>query len=313
MVRQSRAVTEGEPRSLGQARREFLRSLRAERGLSPHTLAAYSSDLRQFVEWAQRGKVLDLVQVDRRLLRRFVALLGQRHLARRSIARKMSAVRSLLGWAVDHDLLDSNPANDVAVPKLNRPPPRVLKATEVERLCELPPVDEPAGVRDRALLELLYGSGLRVSELCGLDIGDIDLVDLTVRVLGKGSKERLVPVGEPAVYALRLYLDGSRARLMEQSSNPPEPSALFINARGGRLGPRSVRARIGKYLLAEGERPVGPHALRHSFATHLLDNGADLRSVQELLGHESLATTQIYTHVSTERLRAVYKRSHPRA
>jgi integrase/recombinase XerC len=159
---------------------------------------------------------------------------------------------------------------------------------------------------------LLYGSGLRVSEVCGLDLGDIDLASGAVRVLGKGRKERLVPMSGPACRALRAYLAGARAGLLARGT-PSQPEALFLNARAGRLGPRSVRRIVTKYTSAEGVRPVGPHALRHSFATHLLDAGADLRSVQELLGHESLGTTQIYTHVSDERLRAVYEQSHPRA
>jgi integrase/recombinase XerC len=168
-------------------------------------------------------------------------------------------------------------------------------------------------VRDRAALELLYGSGLRVGELCALDLEDVDLRAMAVRVTGKGRKERRVPISRPAAAALRAYLSGARSELLAAKEVVPEPHALFINARSGRLSPRSVRAILARYLKAEGRSPVGPHALRHSFATHLLDNGADLRAVQELLGHESLATTQIYTHVSTERLRAVYEQSHPRA
>jgi integrase/recombinase XerC len=162
------------------------------------------------------------------------------------------------------------------------------------------------------VLEVLYGSGVRVAELCGLDVDDADLHARTLRVIGKGRKERRVPVGEPARRALRVYVSDARRALMERAGGG-DTAALFLNSRGRRLGPRSVRALMAKYLRAEGEAPVGPHALRHSFATHLLDGGADLRAVQELLGHESLATTQIYTHVSTERLKAVYERSHPRA
>jgi integrase/recombinase XerC len=162
-------------------------------------------------------------------------------------------------------------------------------------------------------LEILYGSGLRVSELCGLDLEDLNLKAQTVRVLGKGRKERVVPLSGPATAAVRAYLTGPRLDLLGRASHPPEPGALLINARGGRLGPRSVRALLDKYLRGEGRGDVSPHDLRHSFATHLLEGGADLRSVQELLGHESLATTQIYTRVTVERLKAVYEQSHPRA
>ncbi|MGH2733976.1 MAG: tyrosine recombinase XerC [Actinomycetota bacterium] len=305
--------TMGSGVTIGDGIEGFLRAARAERDLSPHTLAAYSSDLGQFAEWAGRGRVELLADIDRRLLRRFVASLGQRGLARRSIARKVSALRSMLAWAAKHRLMEASPARDLVTPKLDKPLPRVLKASEAGALCELPPGDDAFGLRDRAVLEVLYGSGLRVSELCGLDLDDLDLVAGAVRVMGKGRKERRVPLSDPACEALRAYLGGPRASLLGRSDHPPDPHALFVNTRAGRLGPRSVRSLLEKYLRAEGAPPVGPHALRHSFATHLLDNGADLRTVQELLGHESLATTQIYTHVSTERLRTVYEQSHPRA
>lgn len=281
----------------------------AERDLSPHTIAAYRSDLEQFAEWAARSKVASLDKIDRTLVRRFVAFLGQRHLARRSIARKVSALRSLLRWAVDRDLVPSNAAADVTVPKLDRPLPRVLKKDEAVRLVELPPDDEPVGLRDRAILEILYGSGLRVSELCGLDIDDLDLRGGMVLVTGKGRKQRRVPLSHPARRAVRTYMSEARAVLVGDRAG----GALFVNKRGTRIGPRSIRALITRYLGAEGAPPASPHALRHSFATHLLDGGADLRAVQELLGHESLSTTQFYTHVSTERLKAVYEKSHPRA
>lgn len=290
----------------------FLRAARAERDLSPHTLTAYAGDLGQFAEWAARGRVAELADVDRLVLRRFVAYLGQRGLARRSIARKVSALRSMLNWAAGRGFIDSSPARELITPKLDKPLPRALKASEAGALCELPPGDDPEGLRDRAVLEVLYGSGLRVSELCGLDVDDLDLVAGLVRVLGKGRKQRRVPLSEPACEALRAYLGGARASLLARRDQPAEPHAVFVNARAGRLGPRSVRSLLEKYLRASG-RSASPHDLRHSFATHLLDNGADLRAVQELLGHESLATTQIYTHVSTERLRIVYEQSHPRA
>ena len=293
---------------IARASESFLRTLTAERDLSPNTVAGYRSDLAQFAEWAGRGGTHSLDQVDKKVIRRYIAWLSQNRYARRSIARKASAIRSLFQWAVLHGLIDSSPTAGVAAPKLDRPLPKVLKSSDASRFVELPPIDDPTGVRDRALLELLYGSGLRVGEACGLDVDDLDTRHGAVTVTGKGRKQRRVPLTEPSVGALDDYLD-LRATLLRESSTP----ALFLNARGTRLSPRSVRAIVTRYATAEGMGRLSPHALRHSFATHLLDGGADLRAVQELLGHENLATTQIYTHVSMERLKAVYEQSHPRA
>jgi tyrosine recombinase XerC len=291
---------------------EFLRAARVERDLSAHTLSAYASDLEQFVEWAGRSHVSDLTSVDRRFLRLFIAYLSQRGYARRSIARKRSVLRSLLRWAAARDVIPSNPADDLRAPKLDKPLPRVMKAADATRLCELPPPDDATGIRDRAIIELLYGSGLRVSELCGLDVDDIDATRNTLVVMGKGRKERQIPMTAPAAAAVRTYLSEARSSFLAGQAHE-DRHAAFLNKRGGRIGPRSVRALLKKYVVGGGLAPLSPHGLRHSFATHLLDNGADLRSVQELLGHANLSTTQIYTHVSTERLRAVYEQSHPRA
>jgi integrase/recombinase XerC len=291
----------------------FLRAARVERDLSPHTLAAYTSDLRQFTEWAARSHVTNPAGVDRKLLRRYVAFLSERGLARRSIARKASAVRAFLKWTALQGIITMDPSVGLNVPKLDRPLPRVLKAADASALCELPPLDDPIGVRDRAVLELLYGSGLRVAELCGLDLDDLDLLSGTMRVLRKGRKQRQLPISKPGRLALAAYLRDARGQLVERAKQATGGSAVFLNARGRRLGPRSVRSLLEKYVRADGMRHASPHSLRHSFATHMLDGGADLRAVQELLGHDSLATTQIYTHVSSERLRAVYEQSHPRA
>ena len=295
--------------SLQRAADDFLTSLRAERDLSPHTVDAYRSDLAQFIEWAHRARIDTLADVDRRVMRRYVAFLSERRYARRSIARKASAVRSLLRWAVVHDLIAANPAEGVAAPKLDQPLPKVLRAADAARLMELPPDDDAIGARDRAILELLYGSGLRVSELCGLDIGHVHLRAGRLRVTGKGRKERQLPMTPQAGDAIDRYLREARPQLLPEGG---ATDALFLNSRGNRIGPRSVRTVVTRYT-RETTGGIGPHALRHSFATHLLDGGADLRSVQELLGHENLATTQIYTHVSMERLKAVYEQSHPRA
>lgn len=301
------------PTSLKDAAAAFLRACEAERDLSPHTLAAYRRDVDQLAEWLERGGVTTLDGIDRLALRRYVAFLDSRGLARRSIARKVSAVRSMLAWAVTHDLVETNVAEDVPVPAPHRTLPKVMRASEAARLCELPPEDEPIGQRDRGILELLYGSGLRVAELCSLDVDDVDTGAARVRVMGKGRKQRQVPLSEPACRAVETYVGDGRKALLRPATPAEARHALFLNSRGGRLGPRSVRSMLVRYLSAEGAAPVGPHALRHSFATHLLDGGADLRVVQELLGHASLATSQIYTHVSTERLKAVYERTHPRA
>jgi integrase/recombinase XerC len=298
---------------ISEAAHDFLRALAAERDLSPHTVSAYRSDLEQFAEWAARARVTELDRIDRKLIRRYVSYLSESRYARRSIARKASALRSMLKWAVIHDLIPANPAEDVGAPKLDRPLPKIVKAAEAARLCELPPSDDPVGIRDRAILELLYGSGLRVAELCSLDLADIDLRRESVQVTGKGRKDRFVPMSDSARGSLAAYIQDARAALIRDKGDRQATDALFLNSRGTRLGPRSVRSLVTKYCTADGLLPMTPHGLRHSFATHLLDGGADLRAVQELLGHENLATTQIYTHVSTERLRAVYEQSHPRA
>jgi integrase/recombinase XerC len=300
------------PITIDEASAQFLRAAKAERDLSPHTLDAYGRDLGAFAEWTRRSSSRPpLAGIDRSLMRRYLAYLSERRYARRTVARKMSAVRSLLAWSLRQGWIAANPAEDVAAPKLDHPLPRVLKARDASRLCELPPGDDATSARDRALLELLYGSGLRVGEACALDLDDLDLEHRAVTVTGKRRKQRKLPLSEPATNALLVYVREARPELLGAQESPPP--AVFVNTRGGRLGPRSVRAVIERYARAEGMGPVNPHALRHSFATHLLDGGADLRSVQELLGHENLATTQIYTHVSTERLRAVYEQSHPRA
>jgi integrase/recombinase XerC len=257
-----------------------------------------------------RSRIEDLEEIDRRLLRRYIAWLSERRYARRSIARKASAIRALLRWALIHDLIGANPADGLAAPKLDRPLPKVLKEDDAATLVELPPDDGPRGVRDRAMLELLYGSGLRVAELCGLDMGDVSIRDGRLQVTGKGRKERLLPMTQSACDSVRTYVNEARPQLLRDGAEATD--ALFLNSRGTRIGPRSVRAIVTRYS-GEVSGAIGPHALRHSFATHLLDGGADLRTVQELLGHENLATTQIYTHVSMERLKTVYEQSHPRA
>ena len=266
------------------------------------TRRAYVSDVTLFAEWMSRSGVEGPAGVDRLQLRRYLAYLGTRQLARASIARKAAALRCYFSWQVRQGHLDTDPARSLRAPSGGGRLPRVLSSGEVTSLLDVP-TGTPVDRRDVAVLELLYAAGLRVSELCGLDRGDIDLRGRTVTVLGKGSKQRRVPIHNAAVDALAAWFDEGR----DDMDGPSE--AAFVNRRGGRLGPRDVR----RILDRRSASPTHPHALRHTYATHLLDGGADLRVVQELLGHASLATTQVYTHVSKERLRAVYGDTHPRA
>jgi len=276
-------------------------------GRSPATRTAYVSDVTAFAEWVSRAGVEGPESVDRMHLRRYLASLSTRKLARATIARRAAALRCYFSWLVRQGRLEADPARSLRAPSGGGRLPRVLSGGEMDALLDVPVVDGTAGTpwdrQDLAVLELLYAAGLRVSELCGLDRGDVDLRERTVTVLGKGSKQRRVPIHDAAAAALRGWLESGR----EDVDGPP--GAVFVNRRGHRLGPRDVR----RILDRRAASPTHPHALRHTYATHLLDGGADLRVVQELLGHASLATTQVYTHVSKERLRAVYGETHPRA
>lgn len=288
----------------------FLRHLSAERDLSEHTVAAYRRDLDQYFEFCRRARS-DPVAATHQTVRRFLAWLTTRGMARASVHRKAATLRSFYRFCVRRGARADNPATVVSTPKRASLLPAVLKRAQVEILIELPPGDDPAGVRDRAILELLYGCGIRVGELTALDMDELDFSRGQVRVLGKGRKERIIPMGEPASDALRTYLAKARSSFMRDGS---PPAALFYNRRGNRIGQRDVRAVVTKY--AREAVPGGktsPHTFRHTYATHLLEGGADLRTVQELLGHVDLRTTQIYTRVSRERLRQVYELTHPRA
>jgi integrase/recombinase XerC len=271
-------------------------------GRSPATRTAYRGDVAAFAEWVGRSGVTAPGAVDRLHLRRYLASLGTRRLARATVARKAAALRAYFSWLLRQGRIGSDPARSLRAPGGGGRLPRVLSGGEVATLLDAPP-QSALDRRDLAVLELLYAAGLRVSELCGLDRGDVDLRGRTVTVLGKGSKQRRVPVHDTAVAALRAWFEGGRDDM------PGPPEAAFVNQRGARLGPRDVRRILDRRAAA----PTHPHALRHTYATHLLDGGADLRVVQELLGHASLATTQVYTHVSKERLRSVYEETHPRS
>jgi integrase/recombinase XerC len=282
----------------------FLEYLGVERGASPHTLRSYAADLTEFTRFLTDEKIGGLPDVDTRAVRAYVARLHQRRLSKATVARKLAAVRSCFRFLARRGALPANPARQVRSPRLGRRLPSFLPVDEATVLLNAPPEPSAAGARDRALLELLYASGLRVAEGCGLDLDDLDEARRTVRVVGKGDKERVVPVGETALEALAAHL-AMRGR---------QRGPLFLNARGGRLTPRSahriVRARARQVGI---DQRVTPHTLRHSFATHMLGAGADLRLIQELLGHSRLSTTQRYTHVSPEHLMRVYDRAHPRA
>ena len=282
----------------------FLEYLAVERGASAHTLAAYARDLRELEGFLARADRRGLEAADRHDIRGWLAWLHTRGLARASVARKLSSARSCFRFLVRRGVLDENPARQVRSPRRAVRLPNVLPKDESKELLDRPPATSLAGLRDHALLELLYATGIRVAECCGLDHADLDRRQGVVRVLGKGRREREVPVGEAALAALEAYRARSGTR----------DGPLFTNLRGGRLTPRSVHRLVRRLARAAGiERRVTPHTLRHSFATHMLGEGADLRLIQELLGHRRLSTTQRYTHVSPERLMRVYDAAHPRA
>ncbi|HLA23963.1 MAG TPA: tyrosine recombinase [bacterium] len=286
----------------------FLRVLEGERGVSPHTLIAYRRDVGRFVRFLRRENVGAWDAVTAPIARRYVASLDRR-LARSGIARNLSALRTLFRFLYREGKVSQNPLALITAPKQAPRLPEVLTPDEVAAMLGAPDTSAPAGLRDRALLELLYATGLRVGELVSLRLADLSLAD-ELRVLGKGRRERIVLMGAPAQEALARYLDEGRPKLIRGR----DPGYVFLNGRGGVLTDRGVRVILDRCLrqAALGRR-ISPHVLRHTFATHLLDGGADLRSVQELLGHVNLSTTQIYTHVSRDWLKRVYDRAHPRA
>jgi integrase/recombinase XerC len=285
----------------------FAQSLTAA---ATNTVVAYRTDLVAFSAWAERSGHMDPSTVDRLVLRRYLAHLSTRRYAKRTIARKAAALRRYFDWCRRTGRITADPARRLSAPGGDARLPRVLSQAELTALLDKPPAavedDEgPIRCRDDAVLELLYGSGLRVSELCGLDVRDLDVGRRVVTAWGKGAKQRQVPMSPPAAQAVARWLADGRAALAKAHSPAP---AAFLNRRGCRLGPRDVRRIIDR----RAAEPTHPHALRHSFATHLLDGGADLRVVQELLGHTSVRTTQVYTHVSKERLLQTHERTHPR-
>lgn len=290
---------------------EFLRNLDIARGASAHTVRAYAQDLKAFQLYLDaQGVVVE--KATHLHLRGFLSVQSVTTKAS-TRARRLAAIKSLFRFLTRRGRLPSSPMRRVKSPKLPQRLPRPVPVDEAFALMEAPDAQRLLGARDRAMLEVLYGSGVRVSELCGLSMGDVDLREGTIRVLGKGKKERLCPLSEFAVDALAQYLS-RRGELLVRPAKRQAPEALFLNFRGGRLTPRSVERHLNRYVKALAlNRTVSPHSLRHSFATHLLAGGADIRSIQELLGHASLSTTQRYTAVSFEQLQKVYDASHPRA
>jgi integrase/recombinase XerC len=301
--------------------RGFLDYIRLNRNASPHTVAAYESDLSQFIAFAGehtgRRQTLQPKHLTLEVIRGFLGELYRQGQARSSVARKVSALRTFTRYLRREGLIEGDPAVLAVAPKRAHKVPAHLSVDEMSRLLETPDVSTPLGRRDRAILELFYASGIRLSELVALDLEDVDLSGRMVRVMGKGRKERIVPFNKSTEKSLRKwYADRSRlARRDERSRRTPaEGIPLFVNARGGRLTGRSVQRLVARYVSSCSTRfGVSPHALRHSFATHLLQAGADLRAIQELLGHVRLSTTQRYTHVNVAQLLEVYRKSHPRA
>jgi site-specific recombinase XerD len=311
------------PGAFTAALRAYERHLRAERGLSAHTLRAYLGDITDLFRYAARTGAPDIAGIDVHLIREWLAGQHARGLSRATLARRTAAVRTFTRQAHRDGLLARDPGPLLGTPRLDRTLPKVLRQEEAAAVLDgmstagrepsaepRPAAAEIVTLRDRAVLEVLYATGVRIGELCGLDIDDVDREHRTVRVFGKGAKERVVPMGAPAVRAVADWLARGRPALLTRRSG----AALFLGTRGGRLHPTSARRIVHARVAAVANAPdVGPHGVRHSTATHLLEGGADLRSVQEMLGHASLQTTQLYTHVSAERLKQAYRQAHPRA
>jgi integrase/recombinase XerC len=298
--------------------RQFLEHLRYERNVSAHTLRNYSSDLEQFRDYlATIGKIGDIAvsEIDHLTIREWMASLHGLNKKKTSIARKLASLRTFFQFLVRESVLETNPAKLVSTPRVERKLPNHLSMEDAVRFIETPDLQTDLGKRDRAILEFLYATGVRVGELVNLNMKDIDFREKLARVTGKRKKQRILPFGEPSLQALMLYLSETRPIFLNNC--PPserDDQAVFLNYQGTRITTRSVGRMVDKYIkLCADIHDISPHSLRHSFATHLLDSGADLRDIQELLGHARLSTTQIYTHVSMEKLIEVYDQSHPKA
>jgi integrase/recombinase XerC len=302
------------PQAFDEALGGFARYLKAERARSEHTIRAYVTDVRHLLGYAAETGARELPEITLGTLRSWLGAMNGAGMARSTLARRTATARTFMGWALREELIRTDPSLRLKAPKRNGSLPTVLRPAQVDELfrtlAEEAAEGEPMPLRDRAMIELLYATGVRVSELAGLDIDEVDNERRTIRVLGKGNKERTVPFGLPAAIAMDDWLRRGRPRLATAESGP----ALFLGQRGRRVDPRQVRSVAARLFGLLGDTSAtGPHALRHSAATHLLDGGADLRAVQEILGHSTLATTQLYTHVSVDRLRRSYQQAHPRA
>ncbi len=297
--------------------KEFLQHLEYERSLSEHTIRNYASDLDQFAKHlfkAEKRDDISPAEIDRLTIREWMADLHADH-KKTSVARKLASLRTFFQFLVREGKLESNPAKQVATPRIERRLPNHLSIEDAVRFIETPDINTDHGRRDRAIVEFLYATGIRVGELVGINISDIDFRERLVWVTGKRKKQRIVPFGEPALQALVLYLEQTRGKFLENCPQARrDPNALFLNYQGTRITTRSVGRMIDKYIKQCADiHSISPHCLRHTFATHLLDQGADLRDIQELLGHARLSTTQIYTQVSMEKMIDVYDKAHPKA
>jgi integrase/recombinase XerD len=291
---------------------EFIDYLGHEKGLANNTLESYSRDLKQYYGFLTGDSPAppSLANASQSTIVAYLMYLRKQGKATATIARRLAALKAFYQFLVKENYVDQDPTDDLSSPKLERKLPKVLTVEEVERLLAQPDTQTPVGKRDKAMLELLYATGIRVSELVNLNVTDVDLREGFIRCMGKGSKERVVPMGDIAVSALRAYLDGARQKVIAD----PKEKAVFVNHHGKRLTRQGFWKIVKKYAAqAQIRKEITPHTLRHSFATHLLENGADIRAVQEMLGHADISTTQIYTHVTKDRLKDVYARSHPRA
>lgn len=296
--------------------KEYLEYIKTVRNYSSHTIDSYDDDLQQFDAFLQKhfnGKQFNLNDIDQVTIRLFLGDLLDRGLTKRSVARKLAAVRSLMKYLVKKKYIKHNAALNIISPKLPKKLPSFLDERSIERMMEIPDCSTVDGLRDRAVLELLYSTGVRLSEMINLRLRDIDLKNETVKVIGKGKKHRIVPIGRKARIAVSKYLD-ERSKLISERTPEGDKEVLFLSKRGKRLYPKGVYRLVHRSIGAVSEiEKKSPHVLRHTFATHLLNRGADLRAVKELLGHENLSTTQLYTHVTINRLKRIYEQAHPKA
>lgn len=297
---------------------KYLRYLQVERNASPHTITSYKNDLDAFLDFCSRqleidAEELDVNNINRLTIRLWLGELSDEGLAKSSISRKVAALRSFFKYSFKRGHIEKNPAHLLVVPKKEKTLPKTVTSADLERLLESVDITSPKGLQDRAILEVFYGTGIRVSELVGLNITDVDIRSRQISVMGKGNKQRVIPLGDTAIKILKDFMK-ERVNLYSSRTDSDARRALFLAANGQRIYDRTVRYMVERYLKAHSEvTQKSPHVLRHSFATHMLDNGADIRIIKEFLGHANLAATQIYTHTSVERLKNVYEQAHPRA